>query len=140
MKRSLAVFLAMLTALLLGACAAREVVEIKENLYLTQVVDIYRNPGDYLGKELHLEGLYVVEEKDGEETAYVRRYGPSCCTPEKGRPGFEILWQGAAPASSQWVEVRGVLEQYRKDGEQRLRLRVKELSAKEEKGASFVTQ
>lgn len=140
MKRLWSVILAAVCALALASCAPREVVEIKENLYLTQVVDIYRNPKDYLKKELRLEGLYVVEVKDGVETAYVRRYGPSCCTPEKGRPGFEVVWQGEAPDSSEWVEARGVLQQYRKDGEQRLRLKLSALSVKEERGAAFVTQ
>ncbi len=140
MRRFFAGMMAALAVLAMSACAAREVVEIKESIFLTQVVDIYRNPKEYLGKELRLEGLYMIEEKDGEQKAYVQRYGPSCCTPEKGRPGFEIAWKGEAPEASQWVAVRGVLEQYKKDGEQRLRLNVSELAVKEERGEAFVTK
>ena len=140
MRRFWAAMMAVVAVLAMGACAKREVVEIKENIFMTQIVDIYRNPKEYIGKELHLEGLYVVEEKDGAQTAYVRRYGPSCCVPEKGTPGFELAYAGEAPGTSEWVEVRGVLQQYKKEGEQRLRLKVSELTVKQERGEAFVTK
>lgn len=122
------------------ACAKKAEVEIKENLYLTQINDIYRNREEYLGKSIHLEGLYFSSEAGGEAYQMVRRYGPSCCDLD-GAAGFEFLWEGRAPEQNDWIEVWGTLEQYQKaDGFFYLRLRLSDLKVKEQAGEEYVSK
>ena len=122
------------------ACAKKADVEIKENLYLTQINDIYRNKEQYLGKTIHLEGLYFSTEAGGQAYQMVRRYGPSCCDLD-GAAGFEILWEGERPGQDQWIEVFGTLEQYQKeDGFSYLRLRLTDLKIKKQAGEAYVSK
>ncbi len=129
-------------AILLGgvACARKADVEIRENLYLTQINEIYRNKEEYLGKTIHLEGLYVSSQAGERGYQMVRRYGPSCCDLD-GAAGFEFLWDGKRPEQNDWIEVWGRLEEYQKeDGYTYLRLNLTDLKVKEQAGEAYVSK
>jgi hypothetical protein len=120
-------------------------VEIKENLFLTQLNDIFLNQADYLGKTIKYEGIftsYTWAEKN--MTCYfVYRKSPGCCGAD-GQAGFEVVWPDDAdktyPKENDWCEVVGTLEQYDEDGQQYLRIALSSLTVKEKRGAEFVNQ
>jgi uncharacterized membrane protein YcgQ (UPF0703/DUF1980 family) len=128
------------------------VIEIKEKMFIAQTNDIYLNPGDYLGKTIKLEGLFISTRYEGYEHPYcfVIRYGPGCCGSD-GNAGFEIAWETAPlqeteetetifPESEAWVEAVGTLKTYEEDGYPYLYLSLASLKTLEKRGAEFVTQ
>ena len=94
-------------------------VEIEENLFLTQVNDVYLNAKDYIGKTIKLEGIFLKEQPRAldEPNCYIVRYGPGCCGND-GLVGFEVIWDKnksqTYPESESWVEARGVLKVFEK--------------------------
>ena len=83
-------------------------VEIRERLFLTQILDISNNFEHYIGRTVRYEGIF---EKFGDEFifAFVFRHGPGCCG-DDGIIGFSVAWDdGRAdfPENGEWVEVVG---------------------------------
>ncbi|MDR2606795.1 MAG: metal ABC transporter permease [Treponema sp.] len=120
-------------------------VEIKEKMFIAQTNDIYLNAEDYLGKTIRLEGLFKMEQYEGQEAPYcfVLRYGPGCCGND-GNAGFEVAWDSASavpyPGIDEWVEAMGKLKYYEEDGYPYLYIALSSLKVLEERGAEFVTQ
>jgi hypothetical protein len=112
-----------------AAADADEVIEIGEKMFVGQINDIYSNPEDYLGKTIRYEGLYTYFENNYDDTRYdcVIRYGPGCCGND-GDVGLEIAWEGDMPEENDWVEVTGVVESYKENGWQYLRVRAASLN------------
>jgi zinc transport system permease protein len=124
----------------------KKVIEIKEKMFIAQINDVYRNPEDYIGNMIKLEGLFVSEQYgDNEPYCFVIRYGPGCCGTD-GNAGFEVAWnkQDAEsktyPNSDDWVEAVGILQTYEEDGYPYLYLDLSELNILNERGAEYVTQ
>jgi len=118
----------------------KEIIEIRERMFMTQVNDIYTNPGNYVGKGVRFEGIYIEETYgDGEVFRAVVRMNAGCCG-DDGRSGFEVVWDQPYPKFNDWVEVSGVLEQYEEDGQRRLRVRLASLKVLPVRGLEFVTQ
>jgi zinc transport system permease protein len=124
----------------------KEVVEIREKMFIEQINDIYRNPEDYMGNIIKLEGLFVSEQYgENEPYCFVIRYGPGCCGTD-GNAGFEVAWakqDGAGkeyPGNDDWVEAVGILQAYEEDGYPYLYLALSELNVLDERGAEYVTQ
>lgn len=124
----------------------KKVIEIKEKMFIAQINDVYRNPEDYIGNIIKLEGLFVSEQYgDNEPYCFVIRYGPGCCGTD-GNAGFEVAWnkQDAEsktyPNSDDWVEAVGILQTYEEDGYPYLYLDLSELNILNERGAEYVTQ
>lgn len=120
---------------------ASEIIEIKDKMFIAQVNDIYLNAADYLGKKIKYEGVFDIDFWEGENLTYyyVIRYGPGCCG-DDGNVGFEIVWDGDLPDKNDWVEVIGILEEYKENGWLYLRLRVSSLTVLETRGEEYVTQ
>ena len=83
-------------------------VEIRERLFMTQVLDIANNFDHYIGKTVRYEGIF---EKFGDEHIFasVFRHGPGCCG-DDGIIGFSVAWEDGStnfPENGQWVEVVG---------------------------------
>lgn len=121
-----------------------EIVEITEDLFLTQVNDIYTNAGDYLGRKIKYQGIFqtMPYEEGGEtqEIIYVFRNSPGCCGND-GTAGFEVVWDGEMPPQDSWVEVEGTLKNLKdKDGSEYLQLKLDSLKILEERGKEFVSQ
>jgi uncharacterized membrane protein YcgQ (UPF0703/DUF1980 family) len=121
-----------------------EVVEITEKLFVAQSNEVYLNPGDYLGKIIHYEGIFVTFENPGadEVSHTVIRYGPGCCGID-ANCGFKVVWpngQGSYPQEDDWVEVTGVLEEYEAYGYQQLQVSLISLRVLDVRGAEYVVQ
>lgn len=134
----------LVTALLFTGCGskAKEVVEIPEKMFVTQMNEIYLNRDEYLGKTIRYEGLYKnnldEKAKDAKVIHYVIRYSPGCCGYD-GEAGFEVQWEGEWPQIDDWVEVEGVLKEKKNShGIKVLYLELSTLTVKEERGLEFV--
>ncbi len=120
------------------------VLEITEELFLTQVNDIYTNLDDYLGRKITYQGIFQTMdyEEDGisEQILYVFRNSPGCCGND-GTAGFEVVWDGEIPPQDSWVEVEGTLVTFEdKEGNQFLQLKLDSLTVMKERGKEFVSQ
>ncbi|MDR1892842.1 MAG: hypothetical protein LBQ48_07540 [Oscillospiraceae bacterium] len=121
------------------------VVEIKENMFIAQINDIWLNKEDYIGKIVRYEGMFTQYTWQENNMTYylVYRNSPGCCGAD-GQAGFEVAWPESAdktyPNENDWVEAAGVLEQYEEYGQTYLRLSLSSLTVKQERGAEFVSQ
>lgn len=118
-----------------------DIIEIKEKMFVAQTNEIYINKEEYLGKTIKLEGIFDEQHSNESEKTYyhVYRRSPGCCGND-GVSGFEIIWDKEYPKVNDWIEVVGTLEEYEEQGYNFLRLRLKELNVKEERGKEFVNQ
>jgi len=122
----------------------KEIVEIKEKMFIAQVNDVYLNTDDYLGKTIKLEGLFKQDAGYEKTYCFVIRYGPGCCGTD-GNAGFEVAWAKEKakpyPDADSWVEATGVLKSYEEDGSpQYLYLDLDSLNVLDRRGAEFVKQ
>jgi uncharacterized membrane protein YcgQ (UPF0703/DUF1980 family) len=121
----------------------KEIIEIKEKMFIAQTNDIYLNAEDYLGKIIKLEGLF--KQDDGYDKSYffVIRYGPGCCGFDSNA-GFEVEWAKGKvkpyPAVDSWVEAAGELKTYEEDGMKYLYLDLASLNVLNKRGAETVMQ
>lgn len=119
-----------------------EVMEITEKLFTQQINFIYYNPDEYLGRTIRYEGIfdyYTLE--NGEQCAYVFRYGPGCCEND-ANVGFEVYWPDETQFKAQandWVKVTGTIQHVYHDGLQYLALELTEFEVMDERGAETVT-
>jgi zinc transport system permease protein len=126
------------------------VIEIKEKMFIAQTNEIYLNADDYMGKLIKLEGIFRLEQYEGQQYRYVLRYGPGCCGYD-GNAGFEVSWGPRVPGSTapqkkayprqdEWVRALGTLQIYEENGYPYLYLLLSSLSVLDTRGAEFVTQ
>jgi len=121
----------------------RDIVEIKERMFATQVSDIYLNSGDYLGKTIKLEGIFKQYEFYGEEPVnIVFRYAPGGCCGGDGQLGFEVKWAKdnikQYPIENSWVEVIGVLKEEELDFNKYMYIELSSLLVLNRRGTEFV--
>jgi len=100
--------------------STKDVIEIKEKMFISQVNDVYLNKNDYLGKKIKLEGLFFTEQGNNNKSyCFVLRFGPGCCGYD-GNVGFEVAWDKDKnkqyPGNNSWVEATGELKTYEEDG------------------------
>jgi uncharacterized membrane protein YcgQ (UPF0703/DUF1980 family) len=121
----------------------KEIIEIKEKMFIAQTNDVYLNAEDYLGKTIKLEGLFKQDDGYGKTYSFVIRYGPGCCGYD-GTAGFEVAWTNEKnrkyPAVDSWVEATGVLKTYQEDSMQYLYLDLASLNVLSKRGAETVLQ
>jgi uncharacterized membrane protein YcgQ (UPF0703/DUF1980 family) len=124
----------------------KEVIEIKEKMFISQVNDVYLNPEDYLGKTIKLQGLFKMEQGYNKSYCFVLRYGPGCCGFD-GNVGFEVLWnkdndkKKPYPGEDSWVEATGELKTYEEDGDNEfLYLDLVSLNVLDKRGSETVLQ
>ncbi|MCL1958580.1 MAG: hypothetical protein FWF68_03160 [Spirochaetes bacterium] len=121
----------------------KEVVEIKEKMFIAQTNDVYLNTEDYLGKTIKLEGLFKQDDAYDKSYFFVIRYGPGCCGFD-ANAGFEVAWINekakAYPAVDSWVEAVGTLKTYEEDDMQYLYLDLSSLNVLKKRGAEYVNQ
>ena len=134
---ALALLLAALALPLLG-CAADDVIEIGEQFFVAQILEIYMAADSYQGQTIRYQGMFWSLDRDQDQFShYVTRETESCCGPG-GIIGFEVLLDDLdiEPfANYAWVEVTGVLLEPQPGW---LRLQVIEIVELEERGAEFV--
>lgn len=122
----------------------KEVIEIEEKIYLSQMTDIYMNTEDYIGRTLSIEGYMLTEDigddiDDENAVGAVVRNTPGCCG-DDGITGFSYIWAGDAPAEDEWIRVTGVLS-LRTNGDQiYMVLEAEDVEIKTERGLEFIGQ
>ena len=67
-------------------------IEIRDNMFMTQINDIITNLRLYEGRTIILEGFLLVAETEGETMYAVVRNTPGCCGPD-GLSGFVIEYE-----------------------------------------------
>ena len=148
MKKALFVFI--LFVLFFLGCTENEggIIEVSENMFITQIDNINLNYRDYLGKTIKLEGFFMHNYWEGNNWFFVVRNTPDCCG-EGGVTGFEVSWnpdyQGTNreedlsmwPEKDEWVQAIGTLEHYNFLGD-RVFLALSELNVLETRGQTFV--
>ena len=121
----------------------RDIIEINEIVFLTQVNDIYRNAGDFLGKTIKLEGIFQKEIRRDQEFNLVIRRSPGGCCGDDGMVGFEVRWadsKSAFPASGVWVEATGLFKEGIRGGSRFYFLDLVTLKELDKRGTEFVTR
>lgn len=112
--------------------------EITEEMFVTQINDIYLNSEEYMNQNIKLQGYYLTVEYNGTIYSNVVRNGPGCCTNDD-LAGFEFRWDGEMPEENDWIEVVGTLVWVEEGGEQFLCLNLSSLTVLEERGLERVT-
>ena len=151
-----AVIIAVTASVFTGGCAKanktgekadRDLVEIREKMFIAQVNDVYLNPAIYLGKTLRLEGIFKRDQSIERNTPFysVIRYGAGGCCGNDGQVGFEVKWPedraGPYPVADSWVEATGVVNVGNEDGNnQYLYLDLSSLTVLNRWGAEYVVQ
>jgi len=117
----------------------KEVVNIDEKVFLSQMTDIYMNTNDYIGRIISMEGYMLPDDTGDEIIGAVVRNSPGCCG-DDGITGLSYIWDGDVPAENEWIKVTGVLS-VRVEGEQiYLVIEADEVEVMEERGLEFVSQ
>jgi len=123
--------------------SSKEVIEIKEKMFISQINDVYLNKDDYFGKKIKLEGLFKMEQGNNKEYCFVLRYGPGCCGFD-GNVGFEVAWDKKQeiqyPGEDSWVEATGELKTYKEDYNEFLYLDLVSLNVLNKRGSETVLQ
>jgi|GEM_PF-44707 ABC-type Mn2+/Zn2+ transport systems, permease components len=117
----------------------KEIVQIDEKVFMSQMTEIFANKEDYIGRTVSLEG-YMYTQGVGEDlTGGVVRNTPGCCG-DDGILGFLYSWAGEVPKANEWLRVTGVLTEQEKDGTVQFVLEAEEVEVLEKRGVEFVTQ
>lgn len=119
----------------------KEVLEIKEKMFITQINDIFYNIDDYKDKVIVVEGMYSKWNlwNGNKKVPVVYRNGPGCCGND-GWGGFWLNYDGELPKENDWIRVTGTPEIVTDDYCLYLYLNVTSLEVKTERGAEFVPQ
>lgn len=119
---------------------SKDVLEIKEKMFITQTNDILLNAQTYEGKTIKVEGMYFgyFDTYDNRDYNYVQRRSPGCCGND-GTIGFEFVYDGAMPEVDDWIEAIGQIEIFKVGDKDRVRLRLSQLTVKDERGKEFVS-
>lgn len=124
------------------ASTDKDVITIREKVFLAQINDIYSNFEDYEKKTIVVEGMFshFKDNGTGEKVPVVFRKGPGCCGND-GWGGFLLRGLKKEPKENDWVKVTGKpLLEKSKDGYYSLYLKVEKIEVKKERGAETVTQ
>ena len=158
MKKNLLITFLFAALLILVTCSGRNndtdtrpVLEIRENMFITQINYINLNSRRYLGTAIRLEGIFRHSHREGQDTFRVIRLGPGCCTDEE-EFGFMVSWDPDFPESNifkkgipfpntnDWVEVVGELSSFERFGFMFFYIALRELNILDRRGAEFVSR
>lgn len=117
----------------------KEVINIEEKIYLSQMTDVYMNTGDYIGRTISMEGYMIPYDVGDDIIGAVVRSSPGCCG-DDGITGLSFIWDGDVPADNDWISVSGVLSMRVEGQEIYLVIEADNVEVKEERGLEFVSQ
>ncbi len=86
-----------------------EIIEIKDEYFISATNDIYYNLDSYLGKTIKMQGLIYEYDLDGKKCYAVVRNSPGCCGND-GLAGLDIKYEGKYYPNNTWVEIIGVVD------------------------------
>ena len=118
------------------------IVDIGEDFFATQIMDILNSSGEYLDRIIRYEGILwrVYWSPTGHYHYYVIRFTEGCCGGYYSSIGFELYFDGVMPIpDGAWVEVAGFFEPATESSIQHVRLRVVSIVELEERGTEFVS-
>lgn len=124
----------------LEANKGNDLIEVREELFVTQCMNIYNNSKEYEGKTITIEGMYdeYTDSETGETYSYVYRNSPGCCGND-GAAGFEFAYDGEKPNLNDWIKVTGEIEVVEFDsGFKTILLDASDLEVLDERGKEFV--
>jgi len=99
---------------------------LDERFFGTQILEIFQNQDDFLGRTIRYEGIFSNFDMLTESVFIVYRYEDGCCGPEP--VGLEVFLDDIAPfPDDTWVEVTGVLSRFERGGQIGMRLNVTSL-------------
>lgn len=117
----------------------REVLNVNEESFLTQVEEIYRNAEKFQGQLVNIQGfIYSCKNNQG-DFYYVVRKSPGCCGND-GLTGFEIIGDIDYPDDNQWVDVSGKITIDEDENGKYLYIKVDNIEEKNERGLEFVSK
>lgn len=120
-----------------------DTIEIKENVFISQINDIYFNFDDYKDKTIIVEGIYSIFESAVSDmtSAVVYRNGPGCCDND-GWAGFLLKYNGEIkPKENDWIRVTGTPElEKTEEGYVNLYLNVSDMQICDKRGLETVMQ
>jgi len=147
MKKALSAILSLVVvvACLSGCSGGKKVntiLNITESNYLLITEDIYKNPTDYTGRTVKIEGLFEADGHGEHSHYYVYRYAP-VYNGEHGhvqiqKLGFEVSYKGDMPKDNDWIEIVGVLQSRISHGNTILVLEADSITVLEERGAEII--
>ena len=114
------ILLILIFCLLLSACSAT--VDLTENDSGQKILEISKDPTDYLGKTIRISGIYSYEEFGGTTYHYVLK-----ATESEENLGFEFRWKGEYPEAGTPILVIGKLVSETVDGYNFIYIRATEL-------------
>ena len=86
-----------------------EIIEIKDEYFISMTNDVYYNLDSYVGKTIKMQGLVYEYDIDGQKCYAVVRNSPGCCGND-GLAGLDIKYDGNCFPHNTWVEIVGVVE------------------------------
>lgn len=86
--------------------AAEAVMQLTDSNFIVKFAKIQRNPQDYIGKEIELEGFLVHHPLMDHDKYLIARYAIVCCAADAQVLGFAVLDQPAYPDDT-WIKLRG---------------------------------
>jgi len=109
MKRVILIAIMIFGALVFAGCGdSDDTVVISERFFAQEMQEVVFNHNQYLGRTIHLEGMFRTIPWEGIDRFLVMRYVEGCCGPEPF--GFEVVLGDFSPFSHDaWVEVTGIL-------------------------------
>ena len=115
-----------------------DLVQVKEDFFVSHMADIYLNAPKYLGKTIEYEGMFFSahDEETGKTYKYVLRYGPGCC-PYDDQVGLEVFCDETYPDET-WVKISGELIDYQGEQYKHLVLSSENISEQTERGLETV--
>lgn len=88
----------------------KDIMEVDERIFITEVSYIKNHPDEYLGKKIKLQGYYYLDRENEEVINCVVRNAENY-SGQNGIVGFEFTYDGELPKENDWIEVVGVLEE-----------------------------
>lgn len=88
---------------------SEEVIEIKDEYFISMTNDFYYNLDSYVGKTIKMQGLVYEYNINGKKCYAVVRNAPGCCGND-GLAGLDIKYDGNCPPPNTWVEIVGVVK------------------------------
>ena len=129
----MAVVIAITIAMITGCHKKETSFKIEEKSYATDIIMIYNNLDQYMGKKINLQGYLYEDSSTDTPVYYVVRdmYGFSCGD-VRDVFGFEIRTDIELPEEEKWLDLTGYLETYTKEGHEVVFLNVIEFSVIQE--------
>lgn len=126
---------------LLVGCSKDDIITPSDKMFLSEVMNIYYNVDEYLGKTIKYEGIMKSSYVETTDTTYymVIRYGPGCCGDDEN-VGFEVLWDNEYPPDDAWVEAIGTISIIEEEGIEFLVVELDSLIELEERGQEYAYQ